>query len=35
MNVPVAHVSAAFAPLEVLPLLLAAALYAKRSITLA
>ncbi len=35
MNVPLAHVSATFAPLEVLPLLLAAALYAKRSITLA
>jgi putative membrane protein len=35
MNLPLAHVSAAFAPLEVLPLLLAAALYAKRSITLA
>jgi putative membrane protein len=35
MNVPLAHVSATFAPLEVLPLLLAAGLYAKRSITLA
>jgi putative membrane protein len=35
MNLPLAHVSAAFAPLEVLPLLLAAGLYAKRSITLA
>jgi len=35
MNVPFAHVSATFAPLEVLPLLLAACLYAKRSITLA
>ena len=35
MNVPLAHVSATFAPLEVLPLLLAAALYAKRSTTLA
>jgi putative membrane protein len=35
MNVPLAHVSATFAPLEVMPLLLAAALYAKRSITLA
>src|SRR4051795_1406968 len=35
MNVPLAHVSATFAPLEVLPLLFAAALYAKRSITLA
>ena len=35
MNLPLAHVSATFAPLEVLPLLLAAGLYAKRSITLA
>ncbi len=35
MNLPLAHVGAAFAPLELLPLLLAAALYAKRSITLA
>jgi len=35
MNAPFAHVSATFAPLEVLPLLLAAGLYAKRSITLA
>jgi putative membrane protein len=35
MNVPLAHVGATFAPLEVLPLLLAAGLYAKRSITLA
>ena len=35
MNFPLAHVEAAFAPLEVLPLLIAAALYAKRSITLA
>ena len=35
MNFPVAHVSATFAPLEVLPLLVAAVLYAKRSITLA
>jgi len=35
MNLPFAHVGATFAPLEVLPLLAAAALYAKRSITLA
>lgn len=35
MNLPLAHVEAAFAPFEVLPLLLAAALYAKRSLTLA
>jgi cytochrome c oxidase assembly factor CtaG len=35
MNAPLAHVGATFAPLEVLPLLLAAGLYAKRSITLA
>jgi|SRR5215203_23640 len=35
MNLPIAHVEAVFAPLEVLPLLLAAALYAKRSLTLA
>jgi len=35
MNLLLAHVSATFAPLEVLPLLLAAGLYAKRSITLA
>lgn len=35
MNLPLAHVGATFAPLEVLPLLVAAALYAKRSITLA
>ena len=35
MNFPLAHVSATFAPLEVLPLLLAAAFYAKRSLTLA
>jgi putative membrane protein len=35
MNLPSAHVSGTFAPLEVLPLLLAAALYAKRSLTLA
>jgi len=35
MHLPLAHVEAAFAPLELLPLLLAAALYAKRSLTLA
>jgi cytochrome c oxidase assembly factor CtaG len=35
MNVPIAHVEAVFAPLEVLPLLVAAGLYAKRSLTLA
>jgi putative membrane protein len=35
MDLPLAHVGAAFAPLELLPLLLAAVLYAKRSITLA
>ncbi|HEY6144986.1 MAG TPA: cytochrome c oxidase assembly protein [Solirubrobacterales bacterium] len=35
MNYLFAHVGAAFAPLEVLPLLLAAVLYAKRSLTLA
>jgi putative membrane protein len=35
MNLPLAHVSGTFAPLEVLPLLLAAVLYAKRSLTLA
>jgi putative membrane protein len=35
MNFPLAHVEAAFAPLEVLPLLLVAILYAKRSLTLA
>lgn len=35
MNLPFAHVSATFAPLEVLPLLVAAGLYAKRSLTLA
>jgi cytochrome c oxidase assembly factor CtaG len=34
MNLPLAHVSGTFAPLEVLPLLLAAVLYAKRSLTL-
>lgn len=35
MNPPLAHVEATFAPLEVLPLLVAAVLYAKRSTTLA
>ena len=35
MNFPLAHVDAVFAPLEVLPLLGAAGLYAKRSVTLA
>jgi putative membrane protein len=35
MSLPLAHVEAVFAPLELLPLLLAATLYAKRSITLA
>jgi len=35
MNLPLAHVEAVFAPLEVLPLLVAAVLYAKRSLTLA
>jgi putative membrane protein len=35
MHLPLAHVGAAFAPLELLPLLVAAALYAKRSLTLA
>ncbi|HET9197695.1 MAG TPA: cytochrome c oxidase assembly protein [Solirubrobacterales bacterium] len=35
MNFPLAHVEAVFAPLEVLPLLVAAVLYAKRSMTLA
>lgn len=35
MNLPLAHVTGTFAPLEVLPLLLAGALYAKRSVTLA
>jgi cytochrome c oxidase assembly factor CtaG len=35
MNLPLAHVEGTFAPLEVLPLLVAAALYAKRSLTLA
>jgi cytochrome c oxidase assembly factor CtaG len=32
---PIAHVAGAFAPLELLPLLLAATLYAKRALTLA
>jgi putative membrane protein len=35
MTPPLAHVAGAFAPLEALPLLIAAALYAKRSSTLA
>jgi cytochrome c oxidase assembly factor CtaG len=35
MNLLLGHVGATFAPVEVLPLLLAAGLYAKRSITLA
>jgi cytochrome c oxidase assembly factor CtaG len=35
MSTPFAHVDAVFAPLEVLPLLPAAVLYAKRSVTLA
>jgi cytochrome c oxidase assembly factor CtaG len=35
MNTLLAHVEAVFAPLELLPLLLAAVLYAKRSLTLA
>src|SRR4051794_21770549 len=35
MNLPIAHVAGVFAPLELAPLLLAAALYAKRSMTLA
>jgi putative membrane protein len=35
MNLTFAHVEAVFAPLELLPLLLAASLYAKRSLTLA
>ena len=35
MHLPLAHVEAAFAPLELLPLLVAAGLYAKRSLTLA
>jgi putative membrane protein len=35
MNLPFAHVEAVFAPLELLPLTVAAFLYAKRSLTLA
>jgi cytochrome c oxidase assembly factor CtaG len=35
MNLTFAHVEAVFAPLELVPLLLAASLYAKRSLTLA
>jgi putative membrane protein len=35
MNLPIGHVAGVFAPLELAPLLLAAALYAKRSMTLA
>lgn len=35
MHLPLAHVEAAFAPLELLPLTLAGFLYAKRSLTLA
>jgi putative membrane protein len=35
MSTPFAHVDAVFAPLEVLPLLVAAVFYAKRSVTLA
>lgn len=35
MNPPIAHVDGVFAPLELAPLLIAAALYAKRSMTLA
>ena len=35
MHLPLAHVEGAFAPLELLPLLLAAGLYSKRSLTLA
>ncbi|HEV7771211.1 MAG TPA: cytochrome c oxidase assembly protein [Solirubrobacterales bacterium] len=35
MHLPLAHVEGAFAPLELLPLLLAAGLYARRSLTLA
>jgi putative membrane protein len=35
MNLPIAHVAGVFAPLELLPLLIAAALYAKRASTLA
>jgi cytochrome c oxidase assembly factor CtaG len=35
MNLPIAHVAGVFAPLELVPLLVAAALYSKRSMTLA
>jgi putative membrane protein len=35
VSLPIAHLGSVFAPLELLPLLLAAALYAKRSATLA
>lgn len=35
MNLPIAHVAGIFAPLELAPLLIAAVLYAKRSMTLA
>jgi putative membrane protein len=35
MNLPIAHVAGAFAPLELVPLVVVAALYAKRSMTLA
>src|ERR1700761_3367720 len=35
MNLPIAHLTGVFAPLERAPLLLAAVLYAKRSMTLA
>jgi len=35
MNLPIAHVAGVFAPLELVPLLAAAVLYAKRSMTLA
>ena len=35
MHLPLAHVEGAFAPLELLPLLLVAGLYSKRSLTLA
>lgn len=34
MNLPIAHVAGVFAPLELVPLLVVAALYAKRSMTL-
>jgi putative membrane protein len=35
MNLPIAHVAGVFAPLELMPLLVVALLYAKRSMTLA